>query len=808
MKKWVNVFTAGILATSVWASPIFAAKSSHHVTKEESSTVSQPYRDMAGHWATEKVAKWSHLGVVSGVKNARFEPNRPITRSEWAALLNRAFQIQPGQSASFADVNKNDWFAPTVTDAVYAGYMKGFEDGSFRPTQVLSREEAAVTINQLLQIPSSDLNKTFKDSTSLHNWSQKAVNAVGTAGIIEGYQNGTFQPQKPLTRAEAVTILDRAVNHSGAWYGESGTYGPSTGLDKQSGNVVINTTGVTLQNTEIAGDLIIGKAVGNGDVFLKNVKVHGQTYVYGGGEHSVHLNNSVLVSIIVNKVDGTVRLVAEGATSISEIKIKTGAALDVSQGASVDRVILTNELPAKSNVSLTGYFHTVNVEAFAINVNIPNGQINTLNVADNAKGTTIDTAQESSILSLVLNAAAKVIGLGSVDKAVVNAENVSFQIKPKSVLNGDKVSSDVKVTIGNSTNILGSQGTTSSGGGGGSSSNSNESDNSKKDDHKKSDDKKDNTPQAPERNGDANISVPKKIVTVGESVYFTSSYAGTAYFSSDLIDFANLQSLELGVESGEVRKLEVPANKTVSFSTYDINHWDYPKNFEFDLTIYDKNGAYRSKEITVIDENEPLVGSPIYAQYPERKDRLDQFSIDYNRLLQLADGKTTEDIVQWSVGDSPFTPFTKENGAVRVEDNKVFILPKHLEDRLVYKFRLVADSVVTSNGEFNKEFQTWGNTRTVRITMIQPIGDILKVKKGDAITFSLSGVSNVYLLNTFVWGSQSNYDDLVAENWGKKLTVTDDEVNKPVTISTGDLPPGKYKLDVWYGQDLDLEIIE
>jgi hypothetical protein len=802
MKKWVNVSTAGILATSIWTSPILAADSSHHATKEDSSTVSQPYGDMANHWATDNVTKWSHRGVVSGVENARFEPNRPITRSEWAALLNRAFQIQPGQAVSFTDVNKDDWFAPTVTDAVYAGYMKGFEDGSFRPTQVLRREEAAVTVNQLLQIPSSDTNKTFKDSASLHNWSQKAVNAVVAAGIIEGYQNGTFQPQKSLTRAEAVTILDRAVNHFGAWYGESGTYGPSTGLAKQAGNVVINTTGVTLQNTEIAGDLIIGKAVGNGDVFLKNVKVHGQTYVYGGGEHSVHLNNSVLVSIIVNNVDGTVRLVAEGATSISEIKIKTGAALDVSQGASVDRVTLTNELPAKSNVSLTGYFHTVNVEAFAININIPNGQIDTLNVADNATGTTIDTAKESSILSLVLNAAAKVIGLGSVDKAIVNAENVSFQTKPKTVTNGGKVSSDVKVTMGNSTNTLGSQGTTSSGGGGGSSSNSNESDKSK------NEDKKDNTPQTRENNsGDFEISVPKKVVAVGEAVYFTSPRDGVAYFSNNSIDNESITSLESGIESGKVQKIEVQANKTVSFSTYAINHWSYPSNYKFNLTVYYNNGN-DSEDITVLDENKAIVENPETSHYLAWENELDHFSFDYNRFLQLADGKTTEDIVQWSVGDGPFTPFTKEDGAVRVENNKVFILPKHLEDRLLYNFRLVTGSVVTSNGEFNKEFQDRGNRRTVRITMIQPIGNMLKVKKGGGITFSLSDVSDVYLLNTSVGGSQSNYDDSVAENWDKKITVTDDEVNKPVTIYTSELPPGNYTLYVWDGQFLDLEIIE
>ncbi|WP_346834522.1 S-layer homology domain-containing protein [Paenibacillus polymyxa] len=803
MKKWVNVFTAGILATSVWASPIFAADSSHQVTKEESSTVSQPYGDMVNHWATDNVTKWSHRGVVSGVENARFEPNRPITRSEWAALLNRAFQIQPGQAASFTDVNKDDWFAPTVTDAVYAGYMKGFEDGSFRPTQILSREEAAVTVNQLLQIPSSDINKTFKDSTSLHNWSQKAVNAVVAAGIIEGYQNGTFQPQKSLTRAEAVTILDRAVNHFGTWYGESGTYGPSNGLDKQAGNVIINTTGVTLQNTEIAGDLIIGKAVGNGDVFLKNVKVHGQTYVYGGGEHSVHLNNSVLVSIIVNKVDGTVRLVAEGATSISEVKIKTGAALDVSQGASVDRVTLTNELPAKSNVSLTGYFHTVNVEAFAINVNIPNGQIDTLNVADNATGTTIDSAKETSILSLVLNAAAKVIGLGSVDKAVVNAENVSFQTKPKSVLNGDKVSSDVKVTIGNSTNTLGSQGTTSSGGGGGSSSNPNESGKSK------NEDKKDNTPQTPENNsGDFKISVPKKVVAVGEAVYFTSSRDGVAYFSNHIIDIESMTSLELGVESGEVQKIEVQANKTVSFSTYAINNYEYPRNFEFNLTVYDKNNNYDSEDITVLDENQAIVENPIFTQYTASENELDQFSFDYNRLITVNEGKATNNIVQWAIGDGPFLPFTEKDGEVEVKDNFIIISPKSLEDRVIYKFQIVADAVVTRNGEANKEYHTGGNRKTVRITMIKPNGGAFKVKKGEDITFSLSDVSKVYLLNSFVWGSNSDYDDLVAENWGKKIEVEDDEVNKPVTISTGDLPSGKYKLDVWYGRNFDLEIIE
>lgn len=803
MKKWVNIFTAGMLTTSIWASPILAADSSHHATKEDSSTVFQPYGDMVNHWATDNVTKWSHRGVVSGVENARFEPNRPITRSEWAALLNRAFQIQPGQAVSFTDVKKDDWFAPTVTDAVYAGYMKGFEDGSFRPTQVLSREEAAVTVNQLLQIPSSDTNKTFKDSASLHNWSQKAVNAVVAAGIIEGYQNGTFQPQKSLTRAEAVTILDRAVNHFGAWYGESGTYGPSTGLAKQAGNVVINTTGVTLQNTEIAGDLIIGKAVGNGDVFLKNVKVHGQTYVYGGGEHSVHLNNSVLVSIIVNKVDGTVRLVAEGATSISEIKIKTGAALDVSQGASVDRVTLTNELPAKSNVSLTGYFHTVNVEAFAINVNIPNGQIDTLNVAGNATGTTIDTAKESSILSLVLNAAAKVIGLGSVDKAIVNAENVSFQTKPKTVTNGGKVSSDVKVTMGNSTNTLGSQGTTSSGGGGGSSSNSNESDKSK------NEDKEDNTPQTRENNsGDFEISVPKKVVTVGEAVYFTSPRDGVAYFANHTIDLESITSLELGVKSGEVQKIEVQANKTVSFSTYAINNYEYPFNFEFNLTVYDKNNNYDFEDITVLDENQEIVNNPIFSHYLAWEDELDEFSFNYNRLITLNEGKATNNIVQWAIGDGPFLPFTEKDGEVEVKDNLILISPKSLKDRVDYKFKIVEGAVVTRNGEVNKEYYIEGIRKTVRITTIQPTGDILKVKKGGDITFSVSDVAEVYLLNTFVWGSPSNYDDLVAENWGKKITVTDDEVNKPVTISTGELPPGKYKLHVLGGLNLDLEIIE
>ncbi|MFC3750531.1 S-layer homology domain-containing protein [Paenibacillus sp. GCM10012306] len=447
MYKQTSKILATLLSASmIWGSLAFAAAPVGTTDSDKQSQVT--WSDTKGHWAKEAIDRWSARGIVNGTAADKFEPERAVTRSEWVALLNRIFQLQSGEKTAFKDVPEDKWFATDVSTAVYGAYIQGFPDGTFRPTATLSRAEAAVSITRLLKLPAVASGVTFADQEHIKDWSKDAINAVVGQGILTGYGNHTFQPDKALTRAEAVALADRAVKYYGDWYGEAGTYGPATGLDQAKGNVIINAPGISLKNTEIKGDLIIGKGVGSGDVYLNNIKVKGKVYIYGGGKNSIHLQDSVVVKIIIDKKEGTVRLVAEGNSTVQEVAMNTSAILDVSQGVSINRVSLTENLPPNSIVSLTGYFNTVDVEAYSITLQIPSGSVKELNVAKQAGDATLEVSKESSILSMVLNASAKVIGLGSIQNSVVNALGISFENKPENLTLGSSVPADLTVSIG------------------------------------------------------------------------------------------------------------------------------------------------------------------------------------------------------------------------------------------------------------------------------------------------------------------------------------------------------------------------
>jgi hypothetical protein len=162
---------------------------------------------------------------------------------------------------------------------------------------------------------------------------------------MAGYpEDHTFRPRKSLTRAEAVVILVRLLHARMVVYDAQGTYGPDVGTKVVPGDVVINAPGVKLQNMEIYGDLTFGDGIGEGDAYLENVTVHGTTYIKGGGENSIHIANSVLVSITVDKLNGNVRVVLEGATTVTEVLIQTDG-IDNSAEANVNTYGVSVLLP-------------------------------------------------------------------------------------------------------------------------------------------------------------------------------------------------------------------------------------------------------------------------------------------------------------------------------------------------------------------------------------------------------------------------------------------------------------------------------
>lgn len=155
------------------------------------------------------------------------------------------------------------------------------------------------------------------------------------SGILSGYPDGTFRPNDPITRAEVVTIVDRLVS---GYYNTAGTF---TGGDIH-GNIVINQSGVELKNVAASGNLYLTSGIGDGEGVLENVTVQGNVLISGGGEHSIHLKNSKLAVVKVNRPEGKVRIVIEDRTVITQLTIDSASIIEVGSGSTIDQLVIGN----------------------------------------------------------------------------------------------------------------------------------------------------------------------------------------------------------------------------------------------------------------------------------------------------------------------------------------------------------------------------------------------------------------------------------------------------------------------------------
>ncbi|WP_138754542.1 YDG domain-containing protein [Paenibacillus sinopodophylli] len=169
--------------------------------------------DIQGTWAESQVSDWIDKGYVTGYEDGSFKPNNTISRAEFIALINRSYGFTETADVSFSDVASSSWIYTEVSKAMKAGYIKGYADGTFGATKPISRQEAAVIVNRLLNLTNTDSKEAnFTDSSSIASWAKEAVDAAAANGVIQGYANNTdFKPHQPLTRAEAVVVLYRSV---------------------------------------------------------------------------------------------------------------------------------------------------------------------------------------------------------------------------------------------------------------------------------------------------------------------------------------------------------------------------------------------------------------------------------------------------------------------------------------------------------------------------------------------------------------------------------------------------------------------
>ena len=165
------------------------------------------FPDTQGHWAESEIDKWSNAGVINGYSDGQFMPDANITRAELAKIISTERQYETSADISFSDVSGDEWFVDCLKMCVAQGIIGGYEDGTFRPDNAVTREEAATMFQRAYKINSIGL-LSFTDSSSISDWATTSVTALVGAGVINGYEDGSFQPAAPITRAEVVKILD------------------------------------------------------------------------------------------------------------------------------------------------------------------------------------------------------------------------------------------------------------------------------------------------------------------------------------------------------------------------------------------------------------------------------------------------------------------------------------------------------------------------------------------------------------------------------------------------------------------------
>ncbi len=150
-------------------------------------------------------------GYISGSSDGLFHPERSITRAELASLLLRALgkgdETTEPKQASFPDVTSDHWAAQAIAFAQSQGLMKGDANGRFRPEAAVTRAEMATIIVGWKKLQPTGAEGGFSDAKG--HWAAGAIGAARQSGLMVGYQDGTFAPNRALTRAETVKMMNR-----------------------------------------------------------------------------------------------------------------------------------------------------------------------------------------------------------------------------------------------------------------------------------------------------------------------------------------------------------------------------------------------------------------------------------------------------------------------------------------------------------------------------------------------------------------------------------------------------------------------
>jgi parallel beta-helix repeat protein len=173
------------------------------------------FPDLAGHWAEPFIRALASLNLTQGFADGSYQPDKPMTRAQYAALVAVAFNPTPKRQApEFTDVPQNFWAYKALQIAASGGFVSGFSDRTFRPNQNVQRLQVIVSLVNGLGLPAvpSNLPLPYTDSNTIPEYAQTAVATATQQRIIVNYpQPKLLAPTKEATRAEVAAMVYQAL---------------------------------------------------------------------------------------------------------------------------------------------------------------------------------------------------------------------------------------------------------------------------------------------------------------------------------------------------------------------------------------------------------------------------------------------------------------------------------------------------------------------------------------------------------------------------------------------------------------------
>ncbi|WP_337101055.1 tandem-95 repeat protein [Paenibacillus sp. YIM B09110] len=175
-------------------------------------------------YLADQEGKTYHEAYMKGYGDGTFRPNGDVTRAEVAALLYRLMKLDSGAGSAnvFTDVPATHWAVKEINAVAAAGIMTGYEGGTFHPGSVMTRAEMAAVLAKWKQLELVEAGEGEASLTDIKgHWAQAYIEAVQEEGWMNGYPGGVFKPNNELTRAEATAIMNRVTGR-----------GPLEGIDQ------------------------------------------------------------------------------------------------------------------------------------------------------------------------------------------------------------------------------------------------------------------------------------------------------------------------------------------------------------------------------------------------------------------------------------------------------------------------------------------------------------------------------------------------------------------------------------------------